>query len=157
MTDFTLTIPMEPIGKGRPRMTRRGVAFTPAETRHAEAEMKWWLLKAIEGRETPVFKGPLRVTVTFVFRRKDSVRRLHHTIKPDIDNCIKAMDAFNGLLWEDDAQIVEISAAKVYGDQGAIELAVTQVCDVTDNRMPAKPRRSKSTRSPGIAVAPDLE
>lgn len=37
-----------------------------------------------------------------------------HGVKPDLDNLIKFVDVWNGILWEDDALIYAISAEKIY-------------------------------------------
>lgn len=41
--------------------------------------------------------------------------RLHPTTRPDLDNLFKALtDSLNGLIWEDDSQIVQFEAKKTY-------------------------------------------
>ena len=40
-------------------------------------------------------------------------------VKPDLDNLAKGvLDAANGILWVDDAQIVQLSVEKQYGEPG---------------------------------------
>jgi Holliday junction resolvase RusA-like endonuclease len=42
---------------------------------------------------------------------------LHPTGKPDLDNCVKLlMDALNGILWRDDAQVTDIAVIKRYAE-----------------------------------------
>lgn len=41
--------------------------------------------------------------------------RKQHTVKPDLDNLVKAiLDALNGVAWHDDAQVVELHISKQY-------------------------------------------
>ena len=59
--------------------------------------------------------GPLAVKVAFYLTKPKSVKREYPTVTPDTDNLLKScFDAMNGLLWEDDCQIVNIEAAKRY-------------------------------------------
>ena len=59
--------------------------------------------------------GPLRVWLGFRFNRPKSSRRAYPTVRPDADNLIKGlMDSLNGVLWVDDAQIVELRVTKDY-------------------------------------------
>ena len=66
-------------------------------------------------------KGPLSVIVVFTIKRPKSVKREYPTVKPDVDNFLKAsLDALNGIAYDDDAQIIEINASKKYGPVGGI-------------------------------------
>ena len=50
-------------------------------------------------------------------------------VKPDTDNYIKStLDGLNGLLWEDDNQIVDLIAHKYYSDNPRVEVEVNKVC-----------------------------
>lgn len=51
----------------------------------------------------------------FTFRRPKSVRRELMTVKPDVDKLARAvLDALSGMLYEDDAQVTELSIRKGY-------------------------------------------
>jgi hypothetical protein len=39
MNNLSFFIPVEPVAQGRPRFTRRGIAYTPAKTRKAKEEI----------------------------------------------------------------------------------------------------------------------
>ncbi len=73
--------------------------------------------------------GPLKLTVLCVFTRpKTGKPRAHHVTKPDLDNLVKFIaDAGNGLLWEDDRQIVQIRAVKIYHKEAKTVLTVEAV------------------------------
>ena len=43
------------------------------------------------------------------------VGKLHHMVKPDVDNLQKfILDCMTGIIYKDDAQIIKITATKVY-------------------------------------------
>lgn len=76
----------------------------------------------------------LNFTDTFnqAYRKKERELRItgaHRPIvKPDTDNYIKStLDGLNGLLWEDDNQIVKIVAEKYYSDRPRVEIEVEEV------------------------------
>jgi Holliday junction resolvase RusA-like endonuclease len=47
--------------------------------------------------------------------------------KPDIDNILKAyLDAMNGIVYEDDTQVVSLHSTKVYGTVGLVEVLVKE-------------------------------
>lgn len=59
-------------------------------------------------------------------KRWDALEKAH-TSKPDLDNLIKGCtDALNGVIWQDDKQIIAVDATKVYGFEPRIELYVTE-------------------------------
>jgi len=58
----TITIGGEPVAKGRPRMTRRGFAYTPAATRKYEAHGRLAAQLAMDGR--PPINVPVRAEIT---------------------------------------------------------------------------------------------
>lgn len=73
-------------------------------------------------------KGPISVEVVCVLAVPASWSKakkvqalsgtLHPTSRPDVDNYAKlVMDALNGIAWVDDAQVVQLSVAKCYGEQ----------------------------------------
>lgn len=106
-----VTLDLDPVPKGRPRVTRAGHVYTPAAT--AIYERSIGLLVA---HMTPL-DGPLAVEVLFVCRRpkatKGTARQLK-TTKPDADNLLKSLlDGLNGRLFHDDAQIVDVRAVKI--------------------------------------------
>jgi hypothetical protein len=58
----TIVIGGEPVAKGRPRMTRRGFAYTPAATRKYEAHGRLAAQLTMDGR--PPFTVPVRADIT---------------------------------------------------------------------------------------------
>ena len=58
--------------------------------------------------------GALRCTMRFWFRRPKR-RAGYPTSRPDAENLPKGLlDAVNGVLWEDDSQIIKLEIEKVY-------------------------------------------
>lgn len=129
MTSITFSIPGEPRGKGRPRFN--GHARTDAKTR-AHESMIAKLARLEMGARKPL-TGPVGLALTVITEPAKSwakCRRamaldgdIRPTKAPDLDNIIKLVsDALNGVVFGDDSQVVDITAAKVYGP-----LAVTTV------------------------------
>lgn len=61
---------------------------------------------------------PISITLDFYFEKPTSVskKRSHISVKPDLDKiCRSTIDALTGIIYQDDAQIVELSARKHYG------------------------------------------
>lgn len=81
--------------------------------------------------------GALQVEIVFARKvqkslsKKERALRLtgehRPTIRPDIDNYAKStLDAFNGVIWDDDNQIVRLILDKVYTDTPAIIVRVKE-------------------------------
>lgn len=129
---FAAWVPIPPTAKGRPRFARStGRAYTPAATQAAERTLQGELSAATrlglsaQQHEWPM-AGPLELELGFALaipaswskakaaRARNGIQR--HTSRPDVDNLGKlVMDACNGVLWHDDAQLVRVTLAKCYG------------------------------------------
>ena len=119
---ISFTIPGDPVGKGRPRMTRGGHVYTPAKTRNAEAHVKLLAGQAMAGA-API-AGPVRVEIKVSCRVPDSWNKAKRAQakanvirpgKPDLDNVVKMiLDALNGVVVVDDKQVCVIRAVKVF-------------------------------------------
>lgn len=111
----TFIFPIEPRGKGRPRVTRNGT-FTDPETRKYESALK--VMARAQWKEQPT-GFPVSVELKFVFSPPKRPERGDHTVKPDCDNIIKAVfDSMNGIIWNDDSQVVRVLAQKFYDFSG---------------------------------------
>jgi crossover junction endodeoxyribonuclease RusA len=120
---ISFRIEMKPEPKGRPRMnTKTARTYTPAKTRHYEQEFR---RQARPHRPKVPLGGRLYLKLEFHLPRPKRCKRLHPTVKPDLDNLIKSvMDPMSPLklkrtlleqgFWKDDAQITELKARKVY-------------------------------------------
>lgn len=104
---------LEPVAKGRPRFSR-GQVYNPFKTKRYEQHVA--VVAAAQMSGIAMIEGPIHAKIRFIFKRKKSVKRIHHTIRPDLDNLIKAiLDGLNGIAFKDDAQVCSISAIKEYG------------------------------------------
>lgn len=93
------TVPGEPLGKGRPRVTKNGT-YTPKATRDAEARVRAALDAAYPTPLLVVEDEALSIALT-VYRYERRTR--------DVDNLLKlVMDALNGLAYVDDAQVEKV-------------------------------------------------
>lgn len=111
-----LWLPIEPVPKGRPRMTRSGHVYTPAKTREFEHLVSCLAKKKIKKALT----GALELDCEFYMRKPKKPVNMYP--RGDLDNYVKAVaDALNGIAWADDAQVSQITASKAYavGVQGA--------------------------------------
>jgi len=110
---INLRLPLDPVPAARPRFGK-GFTYTPKNYRDFKN------LAAILIRQkyaSAPMTGPLEVCVVFNIKKPKWVKRDYPCVKPDIDNFVKAIfDSCNKLLWEDDAQIVDLHSFKVYGD-----------------------------------------
>lgn len=59
--------------------------------------------------------------------------RIRPIIKPDTDNIIKAvLDALNGLAYEDDSEVVSVTAKKYYSAEPRVEVALSDGKEVVE-------------------------
>ena len=128
MDKVSINFDMEPVAKGRPRVTRTGHAFTPAKTRKAEEHITKVAREAMSAFGVPPWQGPLKVVIRMWFKRPKSNKSKWHTQRPDADNCAKlVLDGCNGIVWGDDSQIVELTVKKLWHTYGYIEMDVYTV------------------------------
>lgn len=135
-TVITFTLPGHPQGKGRARAFRRGDFighYTPEKTRSYEGMLRDAAARAMG--DLPPFAVPVEVEVSAIFdipaswsrrRRNDALAGIERPgKKPDIDNIIKAVvDACNGVVFKDDALIVQGKYSKVYGPAPMVGITV---------------------------------
>lgn len=108
---ISLTLPYPPSVNTLYTTTRRGKALAPA---HVEFRVQSRIAayQQLPDGWTPLL-GPVRVTLDAWRPRR----------RGDLDNVIKAaLDALNGILWHDDAQVVTIVANR--HDDGEARLVV---------------------------------
>lgn len=147
MTDGARPIVVElagtPIGKGRPRFSRKsGTAYTPAKTRSYEEALGYAARAAMVGKKP--LTGPISVHVIASFpipaswpKKKQAAARageIRPTVRPDWENVAKVLDAFNKIVWEDDAQIVSGLITKDYSDHPSLHVMVWPLLPVVQTR-----------------------
>jgi len=104
-------IPMKPVTKGRPRMTRRGRVYTPATTLAAESIIN----QAYNG---PLFTGNLTIVCRFTalgvhLMLTESQDQSKPKLRGDGDNYAKlVLDAIQGKAFLNDRQVTVLIVVK---------------------------------------------
>lgn len=137
-------VPGAPVGKGRPRAARRGagvVMFTPEKTANYSAMVADHARVAMAGQ--PLLTGPLEACLDMQFPIPASWSKAHKaaalagtelpTSKPDIDNVAKAiLDACNGVVFRDDAQVVMLTATKQFSETPGVRVVIRECGWIAD-------------------------
>lgn len=134
---LTLTVPGEPCAKARPRVTKQGIAFTPAKTKNYENLVKE-LFIITYGQTFVPLDCPLSSTVSSFHsiprswsnkkKKLASEGQIRPSKKPDLDNLAKSVwDSLNGLAYKDDSQIVEAKIEKWYSARPRVEIEITEI------------------------------
>lgn len=101
---FTIWGPPSP--KQRPRMTRRGVVFTPVKTLEHEAR---WAAAARQAMAELEYEWPLAADYKLVVAFYMPTKRM-----ADVDNLVKCADGLNCVTFYDDVMISDIVASRRY-------------------------------------------
>ena len=120
------TVPMDPFGKARPRVTKNGTHMPTDYTRQKRN------LKMLFGG----FDQPEMVRLTVIAvrplprswskKKREKMNGRHATPKPDSDNILGGvMDA---LFPEDDDIVVETAVKKIWGEEAAIFIKIEGIC-----------------------------
>lgn len=123
-----------PKGKGRPKFTKNGHAYTPAATREYEEYIRNCYFEQDgtfhEGYVFAVISAfyPLPSKAKKAERADMLAHRIRPSGKPDIDNVVKAvLDALNGAAYSDDSNVVGIFAEKYYSENPRIVVKINEV------------------------------
>ena len=131
----------EAVGKGRPRVSRRGNyvhTYTPEKTRNFEEALRFEFMASncepmpVYGRDVTLkAKVLIGVSIPKSYSKKKQAlcrdRFIAPSKKPDIDNILKAIfDALNGYAYADDVQIVRVYAEKVYAEEPFVEVEIDE-------------------------------
>ena len=113
-----------PVGKGRPRFTKRGHTYTPNKT--AAFQKAFQALAKTHAPKNPL-EGSLECEIWFIFKKPK--RPVNRYPRGDIDNYAKAiLDSLNGIMYKDDSQICTLKVTKRYSDHDRIHVTIcTQV------------------------------
>ena len=135
MAMLRFTVPGQPVAKGRARSAIRGgriAHYTPDKTAAYERRVRSACMEVMEaaGIVEPI-KGAVSVQLVATFEIPASWSKAKrseadmHTIKPDLDNVVKAVfDGCNGVVWLDDCQVCSLVASKGYGSSPSVEVVV---------------------------------
>lgn len=126
-----ITVTGTPVPQGSKTRTKWGVREDNPQTAPWRATVAAAGAEVMGEREP--LTGPICLDVQFVFprprshygtgRNADRLRPsapILHAVRPDADKLLRAIgDALTGIVWRDDAQIVIVSATKLYGRPAA--------------------------------------
>lgn len=132
-----IEIPGDPIPATAPRLGRGGRVYN---SRSKENERIKWQMRAQYNREAPI-AGPVRLIATFympipkatsgIRRRQMLAGLIHHIKRPDSSNLAYGYEnCLKGIVIEDDSQVVEFTAKKVYGERPKTVLQI----DIIDQK-----------------------
>ena len=72
-------------------------------------------------------EGAIGIEILFRVRRPKTVKRDFPTVAPDLDKYIRGvLDALTGIAYQDDAQVIDIKAEKVYSDMAGADIKIFQ-------------------------------
>lgn len=141
MKEIEFVVYGRPKGKGRPRFTMDGHAYTPQTTRMYEKEIRT-AFQAAGG--TSFGSVPVAVEIVAYYPVPKSARKSDKEamaaglrvpmVKPDIDNVLKAvLDGIQGDdgAFHDDVQVVSVRAEKRYDRIGSPGAVVVRIRDVS--------------------------
>ena len=137
--ELQFTVPGEPRGKGRPRFTRRGFAYTDTATRdyetlireQATAAMRYWpdgMVATPVSVRIDIYKGvPKSWSMA---KRRRALDGQEIPGKPDLDNVAKGvLDAMNGVAYIDDTQVVRLLVQKQYSLEPRLVVTVKELIE----------------------------
>jgi Holliday junction resolvase RusA-like endonuclease len=128
-------------GAGRACTTAHGARiFTDDKTRKYEAQLRFAAQQEMAGRlpipDPVMVRVQARFQIPTTFSKKKRADALAGlvwpAIRPDCENVAKALDGLNGIVWQDDRQIVIELISKVYGEQPGLTIVVETLDEVTD-------------------------
>jgi Holliday junction resolvase RusA-like endonuclease len=130
-------VPIKCVAKQRPRYSQyTKTFFTPKKTKEFEADIAEYAAFHMQKHKFSKLSGPVRVDLKIYLKvpaswsKKKKIEALEGNIYPkgsgDLDNYIKSIcDGLNGVTWDDDSQVVSITAQKGYFKENLIQISVT--------------------------------
>ncbi|MFD1466488.1 RusA family crossover junction endodeoxyribonuclease [Lapidilactobacillus mulanensis] len=133
-----LIINGEPIPQGRPRFANRGKFTTTYDPPKSKAYKQLVRAQATQQWHSQPLSGALKCDVTIYrpiqqsgskkLKLMKSSGQIRPIIKGDIDNYFKAVtDPLTGIVWVDDALIVESQIRKFYSNEPRVEIEVEEL------------------------------
>lgn len=113
---------------GEPKTTQTGsVVRAGGRVFPVRRHMEWSnrIALAAQGqRPVALLEGPLTVSLFFFRARPKTRRRDRYPLtRPDLENCAKGLlDVLQGIVFVNDAQVVELRLAKAYADPAKAEI-----------------------------------
>jgi len=130
-----INIPGKPIGKARPKFSRVGnfvKTYTPEQTVNYENFVKMcWMNSGEEklhGNIIAVIVARFIIPQSYSKKKRKELNEKYCPKKPDCDNIAKSiLDALNGIAYDDDSQIIDLSVTKLYSaEEEGVDLYLTE-------------------------------
>ena len=131
-----LNFEIKPMAKQSFRTTRSGQKYLdPSVIKYRKAIRNMAILQ-MQKQKAEKIEGAVNMNIIYAFRRPQSLSKKERneidngkivpkTTKPDIDNLTKAiLDALNGIVWKDDAQVAQINIQKIWSAKDQIEIEI---------------------------------
>ncbi len=138
---FIFEIHGDPIPQKQTQFLRKtGIAYDPSKK---DRERIQWQINPY-APETPLL-GPISIDITFYFvppKSTSGVKKrqmlngvIHHIKKPDGDNCAYLItNALKGIIYHDDAQIIDECIHKRYGPVAKTVIKVIPIEEISPTR-----------------------
>lgn len=134
--DIKFEVLGKPVAKARPRITKKGFAYTPAKTVEYENLVKRTFKKKFKNHKP--YEGYIEADITAIFEvpksySKKKTKELLETHsnydhKPDLDNIAKIiLDSLNKLAYKDDSQVTVLHLNKEYGEQAKVIVEIKEI------------------------------
>jgi len=139
MKEIILKFNVKPMAKQSFRTTRKGYKYLDASVVKYRKTLRTMAIAQIREQKAEKLDGAISIEILYSFQRPQGLRKkekseidsgksMPKTTKPDIDNLTKAiLDALNGIAWNDDAQVAEIKAKKIWSQKDLIEIKIMQI------------------------------
>jgi Holliday junction resolvase RusA-like endonuclease len=139
---LSIVIPGNPQGKARARTCKTGYSYTPENTVLYENLIKMSFLGKYGARGKIKSQGKQKIALKLEiyagfqipksFSNKDRIAALSGdllpTKKPDSDNIAKVVaDALNGIAYDDDAQITDLTVIKRYTETPCVKVTIEEI------------------------------
>lgn len=139
LNEVQFVVPGNPVGKGRHKTARRGkflTHYTPEKTANYESLVAHAAHVAMSGRS--LISGPvameldIRLQIPKSWSKKKQEQAAEGLVaatkKPDCSNVLKAIeDGMNGVVYNDDVQIVKSSQSKRYSQTPGVVVIVREL------------------------------
>ena len=139
--EIVITVPGEAVPQARPRVTHCGT-YDPPKCRAYKQKVALYAKTVMRGKKP--LSGALNLDVvvyrsipkSWTKKRRFAAAAgdVDPTTKPDIDNLLKGlMDAMSGIVWNDDSQVVNVMAEKVYDTKPRAVVKVSTREDISND------------------------
>ena len=124
MLMIKLEFPIKAVAKERARSTKFGHHYTPSKTAKFERFIRDYSRPQMSGRQP--LESNLELLIAFQLQKPKSTKLVYP--HQDLDNfCKSLLDGMNGVVYNDDKQVVLLAASKNWGDKDLITVEIHEV------------------------------